>query len=192
MSSPAEFARIEVTPYHAICAIDRMNQMLGEGWEESRGRCAWAGFAAEDAMVDAYVPSKGIDLLRRADGLSHDLEIYLADCLGPRIEVKTRVVDHGWTDPRRFDWITVPTHDGREPVKDVEMVFFCWYSGSEPRVLWVLGYVRGIDEFLRRSQFYFEHQPLPRGGWAPKGGAYCIEISQLRPVPRGMFKEVRE
>jgi len=67
---------------------------------------------------------------------------------------------------------------------------FCWYSLEQKDRLWILGSVRGVDEFRRRSVFYRENEPLPRGGWAGPGGAYAIEIKQLRPMPRHMFKEL--
>jgi hypothetical protein len=47
----------------------------------------------------------------------------------------------------------------------------------------------GPAEFKRRTAFYAEDRPLPRGGWAPKGGAYSLEVKQLRPFPRSMFRE---
>ena len=82
----------------------------------------------------------------------------------------------------------VPTHQGREPIKDVDLVLFCWWSADEPRRLWVLGRLLGPDEFKRRAVFYRGGEPTPRGGPAPEGGMYVLDVRELRPLPRGLFK----
>jgi hypothetical protein len=171
-----------------------MAEMLGDDWEEKRGRAAWAGFAAERAMREAWaVPST---VLEPARSLDHDL-LLSTKSRGYKIEVKTRAVEAGWLDPRRFDYVVVPSHDGREPIKDVDLVWFAWYSANltglpvdlAHRRIWVLGYCRGPAEFYRRATFYRENEPLPRGGYAGVGGAYAIEVKQLRPFPRKAFRE---
>lgn len=162
---------------------------------------AWAGFAAEHAARNALDkgPSRAKTVdptsLRYDFGLVRDGNLcpatpHAGPCDGlVRVEMKVRPVDRGWTDPRMFNWLTVPTHDGREPVKpDAQLVLFGWYSYEQPRRLWLLGVLRGLDEFQRVATFYDEGEPLPRGGWAPKGGAYSLEPEKLRRVPPGLFK----
>ena len=167
-------------------ARERMAGMLGADWEQHRGRASWAGFAAEHALRTAWtVPNTEI-----RPAATHDFDLYLSTkSRGYAIEVKTRAVELGWTDPRRFDYVIVPSHDGREPIKDVDLVWFAWYSGGLDRTIWALGYCRGPAEFYRRAVYYRENEPLPRGGYAGKGGAYAIEVKQLRPFPRRTFKE---
>lgn len=184
MSGPTQFLKLTI-PAGARARAEAQMDQIEPAWREKRP-VAWAGLAAEEALCVAATVR-----MKPAQTLSHDLEISTQDHdrFDLRVEVKTRAVDEGWTDPRRFEWLTIPTHDGREPVKDVDLVFFCWFSGSEPDQLWALGYLLGKREFLHRSMRYEERDPLPRGGWAPKGGAYCLEVSSLRPFPRGMFQE---
>lgn len=190
MIGPADFYYILMSPDNIARAHLRYDLMQGkraEGW-------GWAGFAAEFALMDA-INANGLGLVCvEAPTLDYDLTLVEpgdgeAERVA-RIEVKTRVVDEGWTNPERFEWLTIPTHDGREPVKSAaDLIVFCWYSGSDSDRLWVLGYLRGVAEFRERTVFYRENEPLPRGGWAPKGGAYCIEVKKLRPLPRGLLRE---
>lgn len=188
MSAPGHFLRLAVPDgarLRAELTMDEINPL----WRSDRPM-AWAGIAAEEALCASFVSLTGVDFMRPAQSRAHDLEIVAPSRDREiRIEVKTRAVDSGWTDPRMFEWLTIPTHDGRAPIKEVEMVFFCWFSGEQPDRLWALGYLKGLTEFKRRAQFYGEGQPLPRGGWAPTGGAYSLEVKQLRPFPRGMFAE---
>jgi len=187
MSSYTQFLKLAV-PLGARERAELQMDEINPQWREERPM-AWAGLAAEEALVDAYAPTQS--RMRRSESRLYDLVISdWARSTPLRIEVKTRAVDSGWTDPRMFEWFYVPSHDGREPIKDVDMVFFAWYSGSVPEILWLLGYFAGLTEFKRRVQFYAENQPLPRGGWAGKGGGYCLEIKNLRPIPAGMFREV--
>lgn len=192
---PLDAIPIELTAEMELAARVKMEEMLGAGWEERRGGAAWAGFAAEQAILAAWcAPSTVLEPARTRD---HDL-LLSTKARGYRIEVKTRAVEAGWLDPSRFDYIIVPTHDGREPIHDVDLVWFTWYSMNlggltnerAHRRLWVLGYLRGRPEFYRRAVFYRENEPLPRGGYAGPGGAYAIEVKQLRPFPRrGAFRE---
>lgn len=150
------------------------------------GDVKWAGFAAEHALVAACAPEYYAGM---ASDFSHDFTITRGENL-LRCEAKTRAATRGWTDPSRFDYVVVPTHSGREPVKDVDLVFFCWWSAEAPRRLWLLGYLKGLREFQHSSIFYSEGEPLPRGGWAGTGGEYVVDVSALRPVPRDVFREV--
>lgn len=186
MIGPADFVLLEMPEACVARGRERYAALPNadpDGW-------GWAGFAAEFALLESINASDEDIVGQEAPTLDYDLEL-----LGPgeavlRVEVKTRVVDEGWTHPERFTYITIPTHDGREPVKEAaDLIFFCWYSGSDPGHLWALGYFRGLDEFKKRATFFRENEPLPRGGWAPKGGAYSIEIKDLRPLPRGWLKE---
>lgn len=190
MIGPVDFYYILMSPDNIARAhlrYDAMPGSLADGW-------GWAGFAAEFALMDAInAESEGLVCVE-APTLDYDLKLISPGDGGSerlaRIEVKTRVVSDGWIFPERYDWLTIPTHDGREPVKPAaDLIVFCWYSGSETYRLWVLGYLRGVAEFRERTVFYRENEPLPRGGWAPKGGAYCIEVKNLRPLPRGLLKE---
>lgn len=191
---PLDAIPIELSAAAELSARLEMSRMLGDDWESQRGRAAWAGFAAEDALCSAWaVPDTS---LRMHDGYEYDLDLKTPQGT-KRIEVKTRAVEAGWLDPRRFDYVIVPTHGGREPIKDVDLVWFCWYSanltgmgeGLAHRRIWALGFVRGPQEFSRRAVYYRENEPLPRGGYAGPGGAYAIEVKQLRPFPRGTFRE---
>lgn len=189
MSQPVDFVPIRLT-----CADERagraaMRGMLGRNWWRLRGRASWAGFAAERALRRALAP--GIEA-SEAPTLEYDLDVWTAGATlnqTARVEVKTRTVTSGWTDPARFQWLTIPTHDGREPIKAVDLVWFCWFTGEEPWRVWALGYLRGPDEFKRRATFYREGEALPRGGWAKAGGAWSLDVRQLRPFPRGLFTE---
>lgn len=189
MASPVDFTPVLLTEADEAAGRASMLEMLGPDWEEQRGGAAWAGFAAEHALVRAFHHVDPTLRLELATSLHHDLDLFDQDGQGATVEVKTRAVSEGWTDPRRFEWLVVPTHEGREPIKDVDLVWACWYSMSAPRRLWVLGYVRGPEEFKRRAVYYREGAPLPRGGWAGEGGAWCLELKQLRPFPRHTFLE---
>lgn len=184
MAGPADFYEIELTDRHEALARERYAQM---GERALAGEHGWAGFAAELALIDAVAAGEA----REAPTLAYDVEL-VHHGKTTAAEVKTRVAVEGWTDPTRFKWLVVPTHHGREPIKEAaELVFFCWVA-LEARRCWVLGYLRGPDEFRRRAVHYREHEPLPRGGWAGPGGEYAIEINQLRPLPRGLLKELTQ
>ena len=183
---PLDAIPVFLSPENELAARVAMIEMLGADWKDKRGAASWAGFAAEHALREAWaVPST---VLEEARTLDHDL-LLSTKSRGYKIEVKTRAVEAGWTDPRRFDYVIVPSHDGREPIKAVDLVWFAWYSGSRHRTLWALGYCRGPEEFYRRATYYRENEPLPRGGYARKGGAYAIEVKHLRPFPRHSFEE---
>lgn len=200
MASPVQFV-----PIRLMCADERagrkgMREMLGRNWWRQRSRAVWAGFAAEYALARALNKVSGPLWCRPSPILEYDLALGRgpqklarfdmgAGCDVTRVEVKTRAVTSGWVDPGKFDYVTVPVHGTYEPIKAVDLVWFCWYSMANPRRLWVLGYVRGREEFRRRAVFYRKGEPLPRGGWAKDGGAWVIEVSQLRAFPRGMFLE---
>lgn len=196
MASPVQFIPIRLTCADERAGRKSMREMLERNWWRQRSRAVWAGFAAEHALARAmnarapaqsggHFPVKA----QLSSVLAYDLELQRDGALAGTVEVKTRAVTSGWVDPGKFDYVTVPMHGGREPIKDVDLVWFCWYSMANPRRLWVLGYVRGREEFRRRAVFYREGEPLPRGGWAKHGGAWVIEVSQLRAFPRGTFLE---
>lgn len=192
MASPVQFVPIRLTRADECTGRKSMREMLGRDWWRQRSRAVWAGFAAEHALARAWDCKSTHSAATLSPTLSHDLElVHLCKNDDPKVtvEVKTRAVTDGWVDPGKFDYVTVPMHDGREPIKAVDLVWFCWYSMANPRRLWVLGYVRGREEFRRRAVFYRKGEPLPRGGWAKDGGAWVIEVSQLRAFPRGTFLE---
>jgi hypothetical protein len=149
----------------------------------------WVGFAAEHALARAI--NEGGQLEASLPS-TYDYDLHLVDPasdLSACVEVKTRVNARGWTDPSRFDFVKVPTHDGREPIKAAaDVVMFCWWSADDPGGLWVLGRVRGAREFKQRAVFYPEGAQMPRGR-APTGGAWCVDVAMLRPIPDGLIKE---
>jgi hypothetical protein len=154
---------------------------------------AWVGLAAEHAICGAINAGPQSAYLNawRPDTYAFDIE--LRQMLGDReessrVEVKTRVASKGWTDPARFEWIGVPTHEGREPIKDVDLVIVGWWSADMPRRYWVLGKLLGVEDFKSRAVFYREGEPTPRGGPAPKGGTWILDVAALRPMPRGLLK----
>jgi len=149
-------------------------------WMLASNELAWMGFTAEYVLAD-FLPQ-----CRIADTLAYDLD------LGPyRVEVKTRTTSSGWTHPEKFRYLTIPTHDGRAPIKPAaQLVLFCWYSLDLPSTLWLLGFL-DPDEFYRVATLHREGEPLPRGGFALPGGSYSLEISRLRKLPRAML-EARE
>lgn len=190
MASPVDFKPVRLMLADERAGRAHMREMLGRSWWRKRTRAAWAGFAAEYALVRA-VNAAGQVTAAPYHTLEYDLIFTSPGRTDIRVEVKTRAVDSGWVHPEKFDYITVPMHDGREPIKaGADLVVFCWYSMADPRCLWVLGLTRGLDEFKRRSTWYAEGDPLPRGGWAKGGGAYVIEVKQLRPLPEGLVKEL--
>jgi len=187
MAGPADFALIEVSPADIVRAKLAYARM---GARAEAGQNGWAGFVAEHAVQAAVNPP-----LHAKPAPTLAVDLILHNAADPdrsiAVEIKTRVAEDGWTDPMKFNWLVVPTHAGREPVKAAaQMVLFCWYALEQRDRLWVLGYLRGPDEFRRRAVFYKEREPLPRGGWAKEGGAYAIDVQQLRPLPRGMLKEI--
>ncbi len=200
MARPVEFIPIHLTTADERQGRKEMREMLGSRWWKLRSRAAWAGFAAEYAINRAINKVPGPLWCRKPPTYEYDLALgtgvdaLKSFCAAPKVadvrkmEVKTRAVTDGWTNPGMFDYVTVPMHQDREPIKDVDLVMFCWYSMSDPRRLWVLGYIRGRAEFQRRAVFYRGGDPLPRGGWAQDAGAYVIEVSQMRPLPTGMLK----
>lgn len=191
MANPIDFVPIHLSCKDEQQGRKQMRDMLGTSWWRKRGPVSWAGFAAELAIVRAWDCKSTHSAARLSPDLSHDIElVHLCNQTDPKtkVEVKTRTVTTGWTNPAMFNYVTVPMHQDREPIKGVDLVMFNWYSASDPRRLWVLGYVRGLEEFKRRSVFYRGGDPLPRGGWAKGAGAYVIEVSQMRPLPRGMLK----
>ncbi len=152
---------------------------------------AWVGLAAELAVAANINSTRHGPRAKLSEDLRWDLELWQGQNYIP-VEVKTRVASKGWTDPARFEWIGIPTHEGREPVKpEAQLVLFCWWSADEPRRLWVLGRLLGIAEFKKRATWFGEGEPTPRGGAAPKGGTYILDVTDLRPVPRGLFLEDR-
>lgn len=190
MAGPVDYIPIAVEP-GAISA--GKTRYAGMGTRAEAGEYGWAGFTAEAALIAAINTGPAGLLARPATIWDYDIDIHRQDHPGAmlRAEVKTRVIPEGWHDPARFDWITVPTHAGREPIKAAaDLVIFCWYP-LDMDCLWVVGYVRGAEEFRRRAVFYHENEPLPRGGWAKAGGAYCIDIKDLRPMPRNMLREYK-
>lgn len=157
-----------------------------------RSRYVWAGPAAESALVHAFNgcrahPHTG----RLADTFRYDIALGTPGG-GLHCEVKTRIAEKGWTHPECFDWISVPMHEGREPIKpEAELILFCWWSADTPRVLWVVGMLKGLAAFQRVATFYKRGELLPRGGFAPDSGTYQLEISKLEPFPRGLLKEMK-
>ncbi len=198
MAAPIDFKYVRLTQSDEKVGRASMREMHGRNWWRKRGRATWAGFAAEQAILRAVNIAPHDEWAEAATTYDYDLKL-----CGWRkkpdgedvaafipVEVKTRCVLSGWVHPEKFDYITVPMHDGREPIKvDEGLVVFCWYSMSDRRGLWVLGFVRGLEEFKRRSIWYEEGAPLPRGGYARDGGAYAIEVKQLRPLPDGLLLE---
>lgn len=185
MARPGDFLRLSVTEEDVRLAKE-------DASFATENPFAWVGFAAEHSIARAINARRAHHGLRawRPKTLSHDLEIapYASDGGGVvRTEIKCRVASKGWTDPARFEWIAVPTHEGREPIKDVELAVFCWWSADEPGRLWVLGRLLGVREFKDRAQFYAEGEPTPRGGKAPAGGTWILDVAALRPMPRTLL-----
>lgn len=194
MSLPRDFVPINLRHVDAkygrqvireIAANERLR-----GVKTDRGRFTWAGPAAETAIVNAYNRAKhqyGADL---ADVLAYDL--WLGSPEGViRVEVKTRVAEKGWIHPERFDWISVPLHENREPIKaDAGLILFAWWAADTPRVLWLVGRLQGLDHFQEVATFYHEGDLLPRGGYVRGKGVYQLDVAELEPVPKGLFREV--
>jgi hypothetical protein len=199
MAEPIDYVPIRLTCADEKYGRKQMREMLGKSWWRKRGRASWAGFAAERAICRAVNAAVGDMWCEPSPILAYDLALGTGQSAREtlsaggevgvsRVEVKTRTVTKGWTHPSKFNFVTIPMHQDREPIKDVDLVILCWYSMSAPRRLWVLGYIRGRSEFDRRSVFYRGGEPLPRGGWAKGHGAYVVETAQMRPIPRGMLK----
>jgi len=172
MISHLDFVRVPMRTSHGELAMQRVPEaMLAEN------ELAWMGFAAEYALAD-FLPD-----CRETDTLKYDLD------WGPfRVEVKTRTTSSGWTHPEKFQYLTIPTHDGRPPVKRAAtLVLFCWYSLDLPDTLCLLGFLNP-QEFYRVATLHREGEPLPRGGFALKGGSYSLEVSRLRKLPRAMLE----
>jgi hypothetical protein len=196
MARPAHFVPIRMTHRNIRDGRRTMREML-EVRRLGRGEVLRAvGFAAEAAFTRAVNQGPGTQSAVESADYRWDVTLCDAgeDINGTlrrlRLELKGRVVTRGWTHPERFNHVVVPTHSGREPIKgQADLVVLWWYSLDDPRTLWVLGLVHGRDEFKRRATFYREGTPLPAGGVAPEGGAYVIEVQQLRPLPWGLLKE---
>ena len=184
MAGNADFCQIPVMPE----VIERARERYAEMGERAEaGEHGWAGFAAELAIIEAInAGPKNEMTAAEAPTLDYDITLTQA-AYHSRVEVKTRVATRGWIHPAKYQWVVVPTHQGREPIKPAaDLVLFAWYPLTQSH-LWVLGSVRGAAEFQRRAVFYHENDPLPRGGWAGDGGAYAIHVDNLRPLPRGLF-----
>jgi hypothetical protein len=157
-----------------------------------RGRYTWAGPAAEAALCHAFNGCR--DHGHRAwlpNTFRYDLALETPHGVLP-CEVKTRVAERGWVHPERFDWISVPLHEDREPIKpDAQLIIFCWWSADAPRVLWVVGCLKGLDHFQRVATFYKQGMLLPRGGYVEGEGTYQVDVAGLLPVPRKLFKEMK-
>lgn len=198
MAAPIDFKYVRLTQADERAGRRSMRDMHGRNWWRRRGRASWGGFAAEHALLRSINFAPTDQWCELPNTYDYDLKLctWKVDKDGEDVaafipvEVKTRCVTAGWTYPEKFDYVTVPMHQGREPIKvEQGLVVFCWYSMSDRRGLWVMGYVRGLDEFKRRSTWYEEGAPLPRGGQARDGGAYVIEVKQLRPLPDGLLLE---
>lgn len=189
MARPADYQPLYLSDLHEAVARERAAEFVSE----DSNPFAWVGLAAEYALVSSINAAKLVRA-QLSPSLDHDLDLF--NVAGPldsvlRVEVKTRVASAGWTDPGRFKWIAVPTHDGREPIKNVDVVLFCWWSADNPRQLWLLGRLLGPKEFKHRATFYAEGEVTPRGGPAPAGGTYVLDVMDLRPVPRGLVRTWR-
>lgn len=183
MALPAEFARLRVT---AEMVAEARREYAGFGTQLA-GDIGWAGLAGEHAVV-AGLRAAG-HKAARWESRQADIAVVRANGTDLRLEVKTRVATEGWLHPEKYEWLVIPTHAGREPIKDAaDAVVFGWFALEEPTLYWLLGFLRPA-EFRRRAVFYREGEPLPRGGWAGVGGAYAIEVRQLRALPRGLVKE---
>ena len=197
MSTPRDFIPIRLrhvdVRYGRRVIREIKASETARGVVSSRGRCIWAGPAAENALCHAFNGCRAHSYQAKlADTLRYDLQLETPGG-GLRCEVKTRVAEKGWTHPERFDWISVPMHEDREPIKaEAEVIFFCWWSADAPRVLWIVGLLHGVTSFQRVATFYKEGELLPRGGYVRGHGVYQVEVSKLDPVPRGLLKERKD
>lgn len=196
MSTPHDFIPVRLRHVDARCGRRVLREIKAaekaRGVKTERGRYFWAGPAAESALVHAINTCKAPGIARLADTLRYDFEIQSPSSRVFRCEVKTRVAESGWVHPERFDWISVPMHEDREPIKqDADLVLFCWWSADRPRVLWLLGMLRGLKAFQRAATFYGKGELLPRGGYVSGHGTYQVEVSKLSPIPQGLFKEMK-
>lgn len=197
MSAPRDFIPVRLRHVDARYGRKVLREIKAaeraRGVKVERGRYFWAGPAAESALVHAINIRKAPDIARLADTLRYDFEMRSPSGRVFRCEVKTRVAESGWVHPERFDWISVPLHGDREPVKpESDLVLFCWWSADAPRILWVVGMLRGLEAFQRTATFYGKGEALPRGGFVHGEGTYQLEVAKLAPVPRGLFKEMKD
>ena len=197
MSVPRDFIPIRLrhvdARYGRAVIRDIRTVEKARGVAVERSRYTWAGPAAESALCWAYNSNKKhAHSAHLARTLRYDLDLDLpGGTRRLRCEVKTRIAEVGWIHPERFDWISVPLHEDREPVKpDAQAIFFCWWSADAPRVLWLLGMLPGLDAFQRAAVFYREGDLLPRGGYVRGKGTYQLHVESLARVPRGLFKEM--
>lgn len=183
MALPADFVRLRM--YSSMLAeAQREYATFGT---QLAGEHGWAGLAGEHAVVEALRAAG--HAAARWTSRSADIAVVRKDGSELLLEVKSRVAAEGWTHPEKFEWLVIPTHAGREPIKDAaHAVLFGWYSLEEPGLYWLLGCLTP-REFWTAAVFYRADEPLPRGGWAGPGGAYAIEVRRLRAVPRGLVKE---
>jgi hypothetical protein len=196
MSTPRDFIPIRLRHVDARYGRSVMRQIKASekarGVKTERGRYTWAGPAAENALCHAFTGCKAHPYQASLPPtLRWDLTLETPRGALP-CEVKTRISERGWVHPERFDWVSVPMHEDREPIKpEAQRIIFCWWSADAPRVLWVLGTLAGVDEFQRRSVFYREGEMLPRGGWVRGSGTYVVSVSDLRPFPKNLLKEMK-
>ena len=189
MSTPRDFIPIRLRHVDARYGRQVIREIRSSerarGVVTSRGRYVWAGPAAESALCHAFNGCRAHShRARLADTLRYDLELGQPPYKVIRCEVKTRVAERGWVHPERFDWISIPMHEDREPIKEeAEVIFFCWWSADAPRVLWVLGLLKGVTSFQRAATFYKHGEMLPRGGYVRGQGTYQVEVSKLDPHP---------
>ncbi len=192
MATPIDFAPIRMRVADIAAGRKQMRGMMNRKRLTPQLAVNSVGFASEYAIVHAMnLGAIALGSPARAHmprTLAWDIELTHGPTLTTKVEVKTRIAKAGWTHPEKFDYVTVPMHQDREPIKAVDLVLFCWYSLDAPRRLWVLGSVHGPEEFKRRATFYREGEAMPRG-FAHEGGAYVIETKQLRPIPRDLFRE---
>jgi len=197
MSTPRDFIPIRLRHVDARYGRKVIREIkaaeLLRGVKRKRGRYVWAGPAAETAIANAYNRCKDHKHSAwMADTLRYDLALG-TDHGVVRCEVKTRIAKQGWVHPERFDWISVPLHEDREPIKpEADVIVFCWWSADAPRVLWVLGRLLGVKDFLERATFYKHEALLPRGGWVQGKGTYQLHVSELPRFPRGLLKELKD
>lgn len=197
MSTPRDFIPVRLRHVDARYGRGVIREIKAaeqaRGVSTKRGRYTWAGPAAEVALCHAFNRCRiHSHQARLADSLRWDLELEMPR-RALRCEVKTRVAEKGWVHPERFDWISVPLHEDREPVKqDADAVLFCWWSADAPRVLWLLGLLQGVTHFQRAATFYKHGSALPRGGWVKGEGTYMVDVADLLPMPRGLFKEMKD
>ncbi len=196
MSAPRDFIPIRLRHVDARYGRGVIREIkaaeLLRGVRTKRGRYTWAGPAAENALCHAF---NGCRVHPHQATLPDTLrwDLTLETPQNPlRCEVKTRVAERGWVHPERFDWISVPMHEDREPIKpEAQVIIFNWWSADAPRVLWVLGMLKGLQSFQNAATFYKEGELLPRGGWVRGSGTYQVDVADLLPFPKGLLKEMK-